>query len=161
MKLKIAGCIEAPKEKVWKVLSDVSNIDLWVEPIESAYCESSESRGVGTIRVCNLKGNMKVREKWIKWDEGNSFTYEADETFLFESAKNTWSVESIDGKTLLTTESEVKLKGGIMGRLFEPLMYLASKKMGANSLAALKYLVEAGRPYKGKASRLPRASVLC
>ncbi|NOX91377.1 MAG: SRPBCC family protein [Gammaproteobacteria bacterium] len=161
MKMKMSACIEAPKEKVWQILSDVSNVDLWVDPIISAHCETDKKRGVGMIRVCQLKGNMTVREKWVKWDEGNSYTYQAFGAPLIKSARNTWSIESVNGKTLLVTESEVVLKAGIFGRLLEPLIYLVTKKMGADSLAAFKYLVEVGRPYEGKFSGLPRVPVVC
>ncbi len=59
----MSACIEAPKEKVWQVLSDVSNIDLWVGPIISATCEGSQTSGAGSIRFCHLKGNVTVKEK--------------------------------------------------------------------------------------------------
>ena len=65
-------------------------------------------------------------------------------TKCFLKAKN--------GKTLLTTESEVVLKGGIFGKILEPLMLLISKKMGSDALSAFKYLVENGQPYEGKHS---------
>jgi len=161
MKLKMSACINSPKENVWKVLSDISNVDLWVDPILSAHCESDIKKGIGTIRVCKLKGNMTIKERWTEWDEGISFTYLADETSFFKSAKNRWSLKPHEGKTLIITESEVVLKGGIFGKIFEPLMYLISKKMGADSLAAFKYLVENGVPYEGSFSKLPRVSVLC
>jgi len=60
MKLKLTACIDAPKEKIWKILSDISSIPLWVEPINSAYCEGDKEKGVGAIRVCHLKGNIVV-----------------------------------------------------------------------------------------------------
>jgi len=55
----------------------------------------------------------------------------------------------------------VELKGGPFGRLLEPIMALAFRRMGSNSLAAFKYLVENGRPYAGKHSDLPRAAATC
>jgi len=62
---------------------------------------------------------------------------------------------------LLTTESEVLLKGGILGKLLEPVMLILSKKMGSDSLSAFKYLVEQGKPYDGKHSSLPRVTSFC
>ena len=161
MKLKMAACIDAPKEKVWQVLSDIAHINLWVEPIQSAYCEGDVTRGVGALRVCHLHGDMVVRERFVQWEENNAFTYEAEPTKLFKWAKNKWSIKTESGKTLVTTESEVILGFGILGKLLEPLMYLMSKKMGKDSLAALQYLVETGQPYEGKFSKLPRVSASC
>jgi len=161
MKLKMTACIDAPKEKVWEVLADIANVHLWVAPIISAHCKNDELNRVGTIRTCNLKGNMTIQEKWIEWNEGDSYTYQAFGAPLIKSAKNKWSVKFINGKTLLTTESLVELKGGIFGKILEPLMTLASKRMGNDSLAAIKYLIETGEPYKKKFSRLPRAPITC
>jgi len=123
----MTACIETPKEYVWKILPDVSNVDLWVYPILSANCEGEIERGVETVRICKLKGNIIVKERWISWDEGDSFSYQADETSFFKSAKNKWSVKSENGKILVTTESEIVLKGGIFGKIFEPLMYVFQK----------------------------------
>jgi len=157
----MSACIDAKKGQVWKILSDISNVNLWVEPIISANCEGDIKRGIGTVRVCTLKGNVTIKEKWIEWDEGNSFTYHAEETSFFKSAINKWTVKPEKGKTLIITESMVVLKGGVFGKILDPLMYLASKKMGADSFAALKYLVETGKPFEKSFSKLPRASILC
>lgn len=161
IKLTMSVCIDADKGKVWKMLSQIEKITLWVEPIISAYCEGEINKGIGTVRVCNLKNNISIKEKWTKWDEGNSFTYEGYDIPMVKNAKNTWSVKSIKGKTLLTTESEVELKGGFLGKCLEPLMRFMSKKMGNESLAALRYLVENGKPYNGKISRLPEFPAIC
>lgn len=161
MKLRMTACIDAEKSQVWKVLSDIINVNLWVEPITSVRCEGNIKYGVGAIRICNLKGNMTIREEWVQWDEGHSFTYHADETSFLKSAKNKWTVKSEDQKTIITTESEVVLRCGIIGKIFEPLMYLISRKMGAESLAALKHLVETGKPFERSFFKLPRVPNIC
>jgi len=161
MKLRMSACIEVPKEKVWQILSDVSNVNLWVDTIQSAYCEDGKTSGVGTVRVCLLKGNMNIKEKWIEWDEGHSYTYQTANVMLIKYATNKWSVETENGKSLLITESEIIFKGGFFGRILEPLMYFLFKRMGAQSLAAFKYLVEVGRPYEGTYSHLPRVPMIC
>ncbi len=161
IKLNSSACIDATVESTWKILSQIENIDLWSEPIETSFCSGDISRGIGAERTCELKGNIAIHEKWIEWDEGKSFTYLGFNIPLTKSAKNTWSVISENGKTLLTSEVEIVLKGGIFGKLLEPLMHQMSKRMGANALAAFKYLVENERPYKGKYSSLPRAPITC
>ena len=161
MKLRMSACIKASKEKVWETLSDVTNIDLWVEPISSSHYESDKTSGVGTVRVCNLKGNITIKEEFIAWQEGESYTYQAYGAPLIKSAKNRWSIESMNGKTLLISESEIEIRGGVFGKLLTPLMYLMSKRMGTNSLAAIKYLIETGRPFEGKVATLPRVPMVC
>lgn len=161
IKLYSSACIDTSVEETWKVLSQIENIVLWSEPIETSFCSGDISRGVGAERTCKLKGNITIYEKWIDWDEGKSFTYLGFNLPLTKSAENTWSVISENGKTLLTSEAEIVLKGGIFGKLLEPLMHKMSKRMGANALAAFKYLVENGEPYKDKHSSLPRAPITC
>jgi len=78
-----------------------------------------------------------------------------------KSAKNTWSVISVNNKTLLTSKAEIEIKGGFIGKLFKPIRLLITTQMGANVMAAFKYLVEEGKPYKGKHSSLARVSVTC
>lgn len=68
MKLKATACIEAPKEKTWEYLSDVSNTNLWVDSIIASSCEGIQTRGVGTVRVCHLHGNRSAKEKFVAWD---------------------------------------------------------------------------------------------
>lgn len=161
LKMHVTACIEAPAKKTWETLADIENIPLWAESVLTAHCPGGSKRGKGAERVCQLKGNIDIREKWVEWDEGKSYTYLGYDLPLVKAARNKWSVSEVDGKTLLTSESEVTLKGGIFGVLLEPLMLLAGKRMAANSLAALKYLVENGRPYEGKHSLLPRVASTC
>lgn len=161
--LKIVGsaCIEAPVEKTWAVLSDLESIAVWSEDIVTATCLGDQKRGVGAQRECVLSEKIKITELIVAWDEGKSYTYVGSNIPLVKSARNTWSVKSENGKTLLTTESEVVMKGGMLGRLLEPLMHFIALKLGAKTIAAFKYLVENGKPYEGKHSALPRALPVC
>lgn len=161
IKLFASACIDAPKEAVWLVLSKLEDIALWSESVLSAQCDSDHRQGVGAERTCSLKGNATIKEQWIAWDEGNSFTYVALGIPMIKSARNTWTVRSEHGKTLLTSEAEVEIKGGILGRLLEPVMQPIMQRMAPGALAAFKYLVENGRPYPGKHAELPRAPVTC
>lgn len=161
LKITSTACIDAPVEKAWAVLSDLEKISDWSEEILSASCNGLIKKGLGAERDCLLKNNITIRERVTLWDEGNVFSYEGENIPLVKTAKNTWSVKSENGKTLLLTESEIVMKGGIFGRLLDPLMYVIAVKMSGKTLAAFKYLVENGRPYEGKYSRLPRVSSIC
>lgn len=134
---------------------------LWSESVLSAKCTGALKRGIGAERTCNLKNNITIVERWVSWNEGSSFTYEGFNLPLVKSAKNTWSLISENGKTLLITESEVVLKYGIFGRVLEPLMRIMATKMGSDALAAFKYLVENEQPFEGKHSLLPRVPIAC
>ena len=126
-----------------------------------AHCEGALSQGVGAERTCELVGNYIIKEHWVAWDEGRSFQYEGVGIPLMKRAVNRWSVVAQGERTLLTSEAELEIKGGVFGRMLEPLLEPLMRRMAPNALAGFKYLVEHGHPYDGKASELPRAPATC
>jgi carbon monoxide dehydrogenase subunit G len=159
LKLKSSVCIDAPVEKVWAALSDLSSIHLWVEAITRSYCPA-QSRGVGAVRICELRQGT-IEETIVGWEEGRSFTYQGVGAPMLKRATNTWSVEANGEQTLVTSTAEAELKGGVIGLLLEPLLKVVFAQMGARSLASLKYYVEHGRPYPGRARELAVGPVAC
>lgn len=160
-KISASVCIDAPVSKVWGVLSALESIHLWSDSIHRSYCESDQTRGVDAVRVCELGGNVVVKETIITWEEGRSFTYSGQGVPITKRAVNTWSVEEHGHQTLVTSTAEVELKGGFIGRWLEPIMLLLSKQVGHKSLAALKYLIENGKPYEGNARHLLPVPIAC
>jgi hypothetical protein len=116
---------------------------------------------VGAERTCDLVGGRTITERWMAWEEGQSFAYEGVGLPLVKRAVNRWTVRPQGEKTLLISEAEVELKGGVVGRLLEPVLGPLMRRLGPRALAAFAYLVEQGRPYAGKASALPKAPALC
>jgi len=64
-------------------------------------------------------------------------------------------------RTLLTSEAALTIKGGVFGRMLEPILRPLMRRMAPNVLAGFKYLVEHVHPYGGKASELPRVPATC
>ena len=81
----------------------------------------------------------------VRWDEGRSFTYEGVGLPLIVSARNAWMVRREGERTLLTSSAMVVLKGGLLGRLLEPLFRVQFARMGPRTLAAFRHLVECGK----------------
>jgi len=154
-------CIDETTDKVWSVLTDIENISQWSEAVLSASISSDIKKGVGTERICHLKNNIAITERWVTWDEGKSFTYEGFGLPLVKSARNKWTVIAENGKSLLKTESEIVIKGGVFGKLLQPLMRIMVSRMGSDALAAFKYLVENGHAFEGRHSKLPRVLPTC
>jgi hypothetical protein len=152
-------CIDAPASAVWAVLSDLASIHVWVESIRHSHCPGQD-RGVGAVRLCELKQGI-VRETILEWDEGRSFTYRGEGAPMMEYATNRWAVEPRGAQALVTSTAEVVLKGGVFGRLLEPLVKIMASRLGTHSLASLKYLVEHGRPYGGAGRRPAAAPSAC
>ncbi len=161
IKLVASVCIEAPAASVWARLATLEDIQLWSEPVLHARCEGAVTQGVGAERTCELAGHRIVRERWVAWDEGRSFTYEGYGIPLMKRAVNRWSVLPQGDKSLLTSEAEVEIKGGVVGRILEPMLGPLMRRMAPHALAAFKYFVEHGQPYAGKASELPKATAIC
>ena len=139
-------CIDAPREAVWTTLSHLEGIQDWVEQIQHSYCVGDQSRGAGVVRVCELGNRVTVRETVVSWDEGSAYTYIGEGVPLVRRAQNRWSVKEVGSRTLVTSDSSVELKGGVAGRLLEPVVRAMSDRSAKRSLAALKYLVEHGVP---------------
>jgi carbon monoxide dehydrogenase subunit G len=159
--MKVSGsvCVDAPASQVWAALSELESIHLWSESIRRSYCVGERTRGVDAVRVCELGGNVTVKETFVAWEEGTSFTYTGEGIPLMKRASNRWSVEERGAQSLVTSSAELEVRGGVVGRLLEPVLLVISKQMGRKSLAALKYFVENGKPYEGNEKRrLPAPS---
>lgn len=77
-------------------------------------------------------------------------------------ARNRWSVRPESGsQTLLTSDSEVVLKGGFAGMLLEPIFAFQINRLTPRTLAAFRHLAEHGEPPAVKHARLPRIRVAC
>jgi len=62
---------------------------------------------------------------------------------------------------MVTSYAEIVVKGGLFGRLLEPLIFLATKFGFPNALAPLKYHVETGKAFEGNPKDLPLAPAFC
>jgi hypothetical protein len=142
-------------------LARLEDIQLWSEAVLDARCEGALSHGVGAERTCDLRGGVTIRERWLAWDEGRSFTYEGLGIPLVARARNEWTVEPEGDQTLLISQAEVELKGGRLGGLLEPIVALQANRIGPRTLAAFKYLVEHGEPPPVKHAKLPRVATAC
>jgi ligand-binding SRPBCC domain-containing protein len=161
IRLCASVCIDAPAEVVWARLASLEDIRLWSEAVLDARCEGARSQGVGAERTCDLRGGITIRERWLRWDEGRSFTYEGVGIPFVAWARNEWSVQPEGDQALLTSEAVVVLKGGPLGRLLEPFAAYQSNRIGRRTLAAFKYLVEHGQPPPVKHAKLPRVATAC
>lgn len=161
IKISASVCIEAPANIVWAQLAKLEDIQMWSEAVLHARCDGAVSQGVGAKRTCELAGNHIIKEHWVAWDEGRSFTYEGFGVPLMKRAANRWSVIPHGEKSLLTSEAELEIRGGVFGRMLEPILGPLMRRMAPNALAGFKYLVEHRHPYDGKAAELPKAPATC
>jgi Polyketide cyclase / dehydrase and lipid transport len=69
-------CIDAPAQDVWAALARLEDIQLWSEAVVRARWNGAITRSVGAERTCDLVGGVTIKERWLEWDEGHSFSYE-------------------------------------------------------------------------------------
>jgi len=153
IKLSVSVCIDAPASKVWAALSELDEIHVWNESIHRSYCQSDQHRGVDAVRVCELGGNVTVKETIIAWEEGRSFTYTGQGVPLIKRAVNTWRIAERGGQTLLTSSQRWRSKG-YLWRLIEPILLAASQNVGAGLWRGSNTWWRMARPTKG----MPRNS---
>jgi hypothetical protein len=159
--LRNSACIDAPTDQVWDRLARLEDIGLWSEAIVDAWCADSLDHGIGAERTCRLNGGVVIREQWLAWEEGRSFTYEGVGVPLVARARNTWTVQSDGERTLLTSEAEVVLKGEPTRKAARALIARQIRRMGRRSLAAFEYLVEHGEPPRVRHAKLASAPIAC
>jgi carbon monoxide dehydrogenase subunit G len=159
--LSASVCIEAPAEVVWAQLAKLEDIQLWSEAVVHASCEGAVRQGVGAERTCELAGHRIIQERWVAWDEGRSFQYEGFGIQFMKRVTNKWSVTPHGSQSLLTSEAEIEMHGGVFGQVLEQLVGPLMRRMAPGALAGFKYLVEHGHAYAGKVSELPRAPGTC
>lgn len=161
IRVSASVCIDAAVADVWTRLARLEDIELWSEAVVSARCEGAFSRGVGAERTCDLRGGITIKERWLAWNEGRSFTYEGLGIPLVAYAENEWTVQAEGEQTLLVSKAQVVLRGALLGRLLEPLVRRQISRVASRTLAAFKYLVEHGEAPQVRHSKLPRVAAAC
>ncbi|MFN8172197.1 MAG: SRPBCC family protein [Candidatus Nanopelagicales bacterium] len=158
--LEASVCIDAPAERVWRWLADLEAIPLWSAAVLTARCPH-ERTGIGAERVCELRGGVVLRERWLQWDDGHSFTYEGLGIPLVRRATNRWTVTPSGDQTLLSSSAIVELKGGPVVRLLEPAFLRFARRTAAQSLGPLKFLIEHDRPFDRTRDMLGPLAAVC
>jgi hypothetical protein len=164
IEMRASACINADASRVWKRLTALDEIPLWSHAVLTAACPPGLNDGVGAIRKCTLRGGIQLEERWVEWDSaGRWFHYEAEGLPMVAHASNRWSVEPVGAEmSLLRTHAQVRLKGGqLVERMLGRVLKRRSDEMASRALAAFKYLVETGVPYRGRPSDLQPAPATC
>jgi hypothetical protein len=160
-RMKKSACVEAPVDVVWAHLARLDQIPLWTDAVHHASMSGECTAGVGAIRLCELRGNRRLHERIVAWEEGVSFTYESTDAPMMKLARNRWSVQAEGARTLVTTEAEIAFRGGLFGWLLGAILVPLIGLLLPNPLAKFKYWVEHGRAFPGKASQLPSPAAFC
>ncbi len=139
--------IDAPREKVWEVLSDLGGIYKWNPGVSHSRSTSESSGGEGATRHCDLaspKGYLE--ERAFDWREGEGFKIDVYESNLpIKRNVVEFTVRSVEDGTIVSVAPDYELKFGPIGALLDRLVAGRQLRKGMdNLLAGLKYHVETG-----------------
>lgn len=115
--------INAPVEKVWKVLADLESVKFTNPLVKTVKIISPNREGVGSARHCDFTDGKFVEERIT--------SFEQNRLISFELYKHQWPLvfmrwtnrlEKHDGGTLLISDTEYELKFGFLGKVLNALV---------------------------------------
>ena len=75
--VKRSVAIHCTREKVWRTISNITNLPQWASGVKKTVLKSKIKRGVGAIRDVILDDNIVLEEHIVDWRNGHSFSYVA------------------------------------------------------------------------------------
>lgn len=133
--------IEAPVERVWKLLTDLDRFHEWA-PVRMKL--TSEKQGLGATYHTTGKFlgiNFKIDQRCVEWEEDSKWSYTMP--FGRKEAKLSWVLNSYQSGTNLTEIFEYELPYSFPGKLIDELMFRRYiGKMMKKELEDMKSLLE-------------------
>lgn len=128
--------VKAPKEKVWKKVSNLVGLPSWLVDCKKTVYLSKKKRGIGAIREITFNDGNTIEEHVVAWKDGEYFTYVATEGLPLRAYVATISIKPKSRNSVqLTWQS-----------------YLNSEKMTEKEF--LEFLVFMGTFYEAGLSNL-------
>ncbi|HUU47825.1 MAG TPA: SRPBCC family protein [Nitrosopumilaceae archaeon] len=119
--------IKASKQKVWRKVSDIVGLSLWVIDVQKTTFLSKKKRGVGAIREITFNDGNTIEEHVVAWKNGEYFTYIATEGLPLRAYVATISITAkTKNSTQLTWESYLNSKKMTENEFLEFLVYIGS-----------------------------------
>jgi uncharacterized protein YndB with AHSA1/START domain len=128
--------IKAPKDKVWRKISNIIGLPSWLTDVTKTEYLSKKKRGIGAIRLITFADGNEIEEHVVAWENKEYFTYVATEGLPLRAYVATISIKS---KTRTTTELTWQ-------------SYLNSEKMSEKQF--LEFLVFIGSFYEASLENL-------
>lgn len=105
--------INAPKEKVWKILADFSGIHKWAPLVTDSTSTTSNNNGLGCERSCEIQNMGSIHERVTEWNEGEGYRVEVATVpgTAVKSGFTSWLLESEGDHTMAKIASYFELEG--------------------------------------------------
>lgn len=131
--------IRASKEKVWRKISNIAGLSLWVIDVKKTTYLSKKRRDVGAIRKITFTDGNTIEEHIVAWKEKEYFTYVATYGLPLRVYVATIAIKSKNKKTTQITWQS----------------YFNSKKMSMKQF--LKFVTFMGTFYEASLENLKRS----
>src|SRR3989338_6143251 len=95
--------IKASKEKVWRKISNIAGLSLWVIDVKKTTYLSKKRRNVGAIRKITFADGNTIEEHVVVWKEREYFTYIATEGLPLRAYVATISINAKNKNTTQIT----------------------------------------------------------
>ena len=133
--------IKAPKDKVWKKVSNIVGLPSWLVDCKKTEYLSKKKRGVGAIREITFNDGNTIEEHLVAWKNGEYFTYIATEGLPLRAYVATISLKPKSRNSVqITWESYVNSKKMTEKEFLEFLVFMGT--FYETSLSNLKQILE-------------------
>jgi ligand-binding SRPBCC domain-containing protein len=139
--------IDAPLEKIWKILANPGELDRYDPTVLRSTVTSSNRDGVGASRKVDMKdGKHWFKEKMTVCKPQEALAYElTDCNFPIDGLRHSYSFERLGNQTKVSQEMEYRVKWGFFGKLMDKLMLRGQTDRGIKKFfAGLKNYAETG-----------------
>jgi uncharacterized membrane protein len=102
--------IKAPKDKVWKKISNITNLPTWAIDVKETILKTKKRRGVGAIRDVIFNDGTAIEEHIVAWKENEYFTYIATDGLPLRAYVATISAKPNNKMIKITWKSYVNSK---------------------------------------------------
>lgn len=150
--------INAPKENIWQVLSEFTDVS-WAPGVKSSYGIGKEELGVGAGRHCTLEGFGEIDEYITHFSAGEGFVYSVTPLGPLHNTHSSWWITPASNEaSRLNIIINYDIRFGIFGRLMHAMMMRRKlQKSMLTTVAAVKDRVE-GVVMSGRAMAKPAMS---
>jgi len=133
--------IKSSKDKVWRKISNIVGLPMWVVDVKKTVYLSKKKRDVGAIRLITFADGSKIEEHVVAWKNKEYFTYIATEGLPLRAYVATISIKAKSKMIVqLTWQSYLNSKKMSEKQFLEFLAFMGS--FYEASLENLKVLLE-------------------
>jgi uncharacterized membrane protein len=145
--LRHAICIDAPLDRVWRVLADLAAVQLYNPMVTSARLLGAQREGVGAARRCELRPKGWVEERVWEWIPERALGLEvAASEWPLVFMKWRTELEPHGASTHVAQEMSYRVKFGPLGALMNVLVMRRKLDHGVRDVfAQLKRHVESAQ----------------